>query len=298
MKSQTHPKLLISYSWDSEGHKNWVRAIAERIRFNGVDVKLDQWHVVPGQSLTQFMESEIVNCDFVLIICTPNYFKKSLSREGGVGYEQQIISGHIAAGVAREKFIPLLREGDFEPGDTCAIPPHFSGIFAIDMRSDELVDENIELLLRTIFGQPLHPIPNIGSIPSWGSMDEKNNNIPEVRLATIDLDGWELISGLAQHHRSPESFYIPPEEVRRSLNEGDTVKVMFEIAVPSDSNDQEKTGTFVERMWVLVKGRIGPYYIGELNSFSLTASVGEQNSLLPGDDVVFLPEHVIQIYEI
>lgn len=291
MDSNKIPSALISYSWDSEEHKVWVRGIAQRLRRNGVDVKLDQWHVKPGQSLTQFMEREIVECVHVIIICTPNYYEKSLSRKGGVGYEQQIISGHIASGVPREKFIPVVREGNFEPGNNCSIPPHFSGIFAVDMRNQDSIDGSIELLLRSIFNEPLHAIPEIGERPIWDVQEQ--TNFSELRLPTIDLDGYELRSGLAQHHRTPETFYMPREDERQTLNVGDIVKLIFIIAVTADPEDPDDDGTFGERMWVIVKGRIGPYYIGNLNNMPLTS--GEQDNLTFEDEVIFLPEHVIDI---
>lgn len=290
MSNDKIPSVLVSYSWDSEEHKAWVREISQRLRLNGVDVKLDQWHVQPGQSLTQFMGTEIVKCDHVIIICTPNYYEKSLNRQGGVGYEQQIISGHIAAGVKREKFIPVVRDGEFEPGDGCSIPPHFAGIFAIDMRVADSIEGSIELLLRTIFDEPLHAIPEIGERPQWGEQEE---SFTELRLATIDLDGYELRSGLAQHHRTPETFYMPEEEERQTLAEGDIVKLTFIIEIPADSEDPDDDGTFGERMWVIVTGRTGPYYIGTLNNVPATA--GEQDNLFFEDEVIFLPEHVIDI---
>ena len=291
MSSDEIPSVLVSYSWDSEDHKTWVREISQRLRLNGVDVKLDQWHVQPGQSLTQFMEREIVECDHVIIVCTPNYYEKSLSRKGGVGYEQQIISGHIAAGVNREKFIPVVRDGEFEPGDGCSIPPHFAGIFAIDMRAEDSIEGSIELLLRTIFEEPLHAIPEIGERPKWG--EHKEEGFAELRLATIDLDGYELLSGLAQHHRTPETFYMPTELERQTLEKGDVVKLIFNIEITPDPDDPDDDGTFGERMWVIVTGRVGPYYIGTLNNVPVTA--GEQDNLFLDDEVIFLPEHVIDI---
>tara|TARA_R110002033_G_C3879539_1_gene237922 strand:- start:483 stop:1457 length:975 start_codon:yes stop_codon:yes gene_type:complete len=290
------PNALISYSWDSEEHKTWVREIAQRLRMNGVDVKLDQWHVKPGQSLTQFMEREIVECGHVIIVCTPNYYEKSMKRQGGVGYEQQIISGHIAAGVQREKFIPVVRGGGFEPGADCSIPPHFSGIFAIDMRAEDAIEGSIELLLRTIFNEPLHTIPEIGKRPKWGAQEAAD--FTELRLATLDLDGYELRSGLAQHHRTPETFDMPTEEDRQTLEAGDIVKLIFIIKVPSDPSDPsdpDDDGTFGERMWVIVTGKVGPYYKGTLNNMPVSAS--EQDYLFLDDEVIFLPEHVIDITE-
>ena len=57
---------FISYSWDSEAHKLWVRELATRLRTSGVDITLDQWHLAPGDQLPQFMESAVRDSDFVL----------------------------------------------------------------------------------------------------------------------------------------------------------------------------------------------------------------------------------------
>ncbi|MHC2018041.1 toll/interleukin-1 receptor domain-containing protein [Methylobacterium sp. CM6247] len=82
------PSAFISYSWDDDDHKTWVRELSERLVINGVQVFLDQWHVKLGDSLTEFMERKLSECDFALVICTPNYRSRSQARRGGVGYEQ------------------------------------------------------------------------------------------------------------------------------------------------------------------------------------------------------------------
>ena len=48
-------------------------------------------------------------------------------------------------------------------------------------------------------------------------------------------------------------------------------------------------------MWVIVCGRSGPYYMGELDNKPVFSDV--QEILQAGDRVIFLPEHVIQIKE-
>jgi len=60
---------------------------------SGVETTLDQWHAAPGDSLTQFMETAIRENDFVIVICTPKYKKKADRRDGGVGYEGDIMTG-------------------------------------------------------------------------------------------------------------------------------------------------------------------------------------------------------------
>jgi hypothetical protein len=37
------PTAFISYSWDTEEHKAWVREFAARLRADGIDVTPDQW---------------------------------------------------------------------------------------------------------------------------------------------------------------------------------------------------------------------------------------------------------------
>lgn len=284
------PRVLISYSWDSEDHKDWVRALAERLRLNGIDARLDQWHVVPGQSLTQFMEVEISAADYVLIICTPIYYEKSLNRSGGVGYEQQIITGRIASGVPREKFIPILRLGSFTNEGDQSLPPHFLGTYAVDMRSDE--DLGFEVLIRALFQQPSSPVPEIGNPPRWLTLADSASS-QDVRLAAFDIEGWELESGVAQNHRHPETFEIPDEASRQNLVPGDIVKLAFRVNVGEVDEHTDDEGGFGERMWVNVTGSVGPYFTGTLSNQPITSD--EQDVLRFGSPVVFLPEHVIDI---
>jgi hypothetical protein len=88
---------------------------------------------------------------------------------------------------------------------------------------------------------------------------------------------------------------MPSEKERRALINGDIVKLIFQMAV-SDFEDRTVEPEFSnERMWVIVKGRVGPYYIGTLNNNP--ACSDEQKHLAYEDEVTFLPEHVIDIYE-
>lgn len=295
MNTDTNPpRVFISYSWESEEHKTWVRTLCERLAQNGVEVRLDQWQILPGQSLTQFMEAEVHASDFALIICTKDYCRKSLSRAGGVGYEQQIITGHIVAGMPRERFIPVVRDGEFAPGPECSIPGQYLGVYAVDMRAGADIDKAIEAVLRAVFKQPASARPPVGARPLFLADDAESTDnqepIEEIRLADLDIDGWCLRSGVASHHRWPETFEIPDELERRSLVAGDTVKLQFDISVP---HDEESGDTSSERMWVIVRGKSGPYYVGDLDNHP--ACSDEQDHFHAGHRVVFLPEHVISI---
>jgi len=60
------PKAFISYSWDDETHKAWVKELAKRLRSDGVETILDQWHVIPGDQMPEFMEKAIRENDLFL----------------------------------------------------------------------------------------------------------------------------------------------------------------------------------------------------------------------------------------
>jgi hypothetical protein len=266
------PSVFISYSWDSAAHKKWVRTLAERLIRNGGRVWLDQLNLRPGESLTRFMETKIRSSGHVLVICTPPYAKRSNKRVGGVGYEQQIISGRIAAGISRRKFIPIVRAGEIELGQKCAIPDHFIGIYAVDMRAKRLSTEKFEDLLRAVFNRKKLP-----------RSSRTRSNASLIRLPSLKLDGWHLLSGEESHRRAPKTFWIPPERKRTNLKSGDIAKLIFDIKEPD--------GVFGERMWVEVSGRSGPYYLGDLRNQPLAA----RKNLKWGSAIVFLPEHVIDI---
>jgi len=126
------PKAFISYSWDDEPHKDWVKALAARLRGEDVDVTLDRWAVAPGDQLPRFMETAVRENEFVLIVLTPNYKLKSDGRKGGVGYEGDIMTGEVFAGKDPRKFIPILRSGAWDESS----PSWLGGKYGIDLSGD------------------------------------------------------------------------------------------------------------------------------------------------------------------
>ena len=64
--------------------------LGKLLRKNGVDAYLDKWDLIPGQDATYFMESQIRDSDFVVLVCTPLYAEKSNIPRGGVGYERTL----------------------------------------------------------------------------------------------------------------------------------------------------------------------------------------------------------------
>jgi hypothetical protein len=139
---------FVSYSWDDEDHKKWVRELAARLRGDGITVALDQWELVPGDQLPAFMERSIRNSSYVLVVCTPGYKKRSDERKGGVGYEGDIITGELLTQQNHRKFIPILRAGEWEQ----AAPSWLKGKYHIDLRGEPYSEAHYQDLLTTLLG--------------------------------------------------------------------------------------------------------------------------------------------------
>jgi hypothetical protein len=143
------PSLFISYSWEDLAHKEWVATLAERLRADGVNVRLDQWLLQPGARLPHFMESAIRDSDFVLVVCTPVYKAACDSRTGGVGYEGDVLTSEILTGSNHDKFIPVLRKGNWnEAGPSWAL-----GRWYLDLRGSPYQEAAYQRLLQALFGR-------------------------------------------------------------------------------------------------------------------------------------------------
>lgn len=105
------PRVFISYSHDSEGHKEWVLKLAMDLRHFGVDAILDQWDLRYGEDLPSFMTQGISDAKRVILVCTEDYVVKADEGSGGVGYERLIITAGIFEDTATAKFLPVVRQG-------------------------------------------------------------------------------------------------------------------------------------------------------------------------------------------
>ena len=139
---------FISYSWDSDDHKQWVHDLATRLHGEGITIKLDQWHLVPGDQLPQFMETAVRESDHVLVACTRRYKERSDNRTGGVGYEGDIMSAEVMNTGNQRKFIPILRSGAWNE----AAPSWLAGKYYVDLSANPYSETNFNDLTSTLLG--------------------------------------------------------------------------------------------------------------------------------------------------
>lgn len=183
-----HPTAFISYSWDNDPHKEWVAQLAARLRNDGVDTHLDQWHAIPGDQLPHFMEREIRENQFVIVVCTPNYKRKSDNRAGGVGYEGDIMTAEAFTTGNHRKFIPVLANGPWES----AAPSWLTGKFFVDLSDPSKQAKNYEDLINTIVGnRPQAPPlgkPPPGFRPASPSQPIRQTQTESIRILGVIVD--------------------------------------------------------------------------------------------------------------
>jgi hypothetical protein len=113
-----------------------------------------------------------------------------------------------------------------------------------------------------------------------------------MRLPTISLDFWHLVSGEERHQAAPSTFEIPSLAERSSLTPGQGAKLIFEI----EAEEEDGTvSTSTERMWVIVSRRADDYYIGVLDSEPVTVPNDGEFYLCRGAKIPFQPVHVIAV---
>jgi len=96
------------------------------------------------------METAIGTSDFVLLICTPAYKIRADERVGGVGYEQDLMTAERLVARHYNKFLPVLRKGDWYN----AVPKWITGHLGVDLRGDNYAEDNFQNLVDYLVRSP------------------------------------------------------------------------------------------------------------------------------------------------
>lgn len=196
---QKPPRVFISYSHDSETHRDLVLGLANRLRNDGVESWIDQYvPSFPVQGWLRWMKSEIEQADFVLLVCTPRYLQRfnGEDTEGGrgVNFEGVIISQTLYNHYYRNtKFIPVLPpQGCFEH-----LPLELQAYSAYKL------DTDYQDLYRLLTDQPKVTPPPVGQVVQ---LPEKAN---PAFLPSLSIESAYLQSLLQQSQlRFTDKTYI------------------------------------------------------------------------------------------
>ncbi|MFO0874945.1 MAG: SEFIR domain-containing protein [Phycisphaerales bacterium] len=142
------PRVFISYSHDSEKHKERVREFSDWLRSRGVDAILDRYREHEAKEWNLWAEQEVDSAKFVLVVCTSIYYQRYLQQESagrgeGVTYESIVIRNGIGRG-GRGKFLAVY----FDRADRQHVPKALSTEYSIATEADRI------RLLHVLFNVP------------------------------------------------------------------------------------------------------------------------------------------------
>ncbi len=175
-------------------------ALAQRLRREGVDARLDQFNVFPPEGWSQWMLDQIKDATFVLVIGTAKYverFEKKAPPGTGLGatWEGATITRALyQAGTWNEKFVPVL----FAGGSVQDIPDVLRDATRF---SDVGNDAGYEALYRFLTGQPLIVAEPLGSVRGLASSTGGNPTSAPPKLPALPA--------LPVHHHAAVTQSLP-----------------------------------------------------------------------------------------
>jgi hypothetical protein len=220
-----NPRTFISYAWESDEIKQWVKNLATELRNDGIDAKLDQWEIIPGDQMPHFMEKSVRENDYVLIICTPKYKSKSENRIGGVGYEGDIMTAEVLQKLNHRKFIPILKSGT----NQTAIPSWLSGKYYVDLSNEQHYSNNYSDLTTTLFNKR-ETAPKLG-VPKENS----KTNLKETKIPTIENQ--VKIKG------------ILIDEITEPINDGTAGSALYKIPFELNKTPSQEWRDYFVQAW-------------------------------------------------
>jgi SEFIR domain/Yip1 domain len=125
------PIVFLSYSHDSDAHRERVLALSERLRADGFETRLDRYiNGTPAEGWPRWMLNQLDAANFVLVVCTETYYRRFRGHEEpgkghGVDWEGALITNELYEARSRMvRFVPVT----FAEQDAAFIPEPLQGV--------------------------------------------------------------------------------------------------------------------------------------------------------------------------
>lgn len=167
------PKVFISYSHDSQEHKDRALALADRLREDGIDCTIDQYEESPAEGWQRWMLNQVEVSDFVLVVCTEQYDRRFRGREEvgkgkGVTWEGGVIIQELYdAQGQNSKFIPITLTS--EDANFISGPLRSATNYRLNTA------DGYELLYRSLTNQPRTRKPELGKLRTLAPRERKQS---------------------------------------------------------------------------------------------------------------------------
>ncbi len=165
------PKVFISYSHDSQEHREQVLSLADRLRDDGIDVNIDQYENPPAKGWQRWMLDEVEAAEHILVVCTEVYNRRFRGQEEtgkgkGVTWEGGVIIQELYDAQGKNsKFIPVT----FTAEDSEFIPSPLRSATFYRLGTPD----GYELLYCRLTNQPRTQKPVLGKLRALPQRERK-----------------------------------------------------------------------------------------------------------------------------
>ncbi len=200
MTDQSPLRVFISYSHDSDEHRERVLQLSERLRADGIETILDRYveRGSPPEGWPRWMLNGLDKATHVLCVCTEMYYRRFRGREvpgkgKGVDWEGALMTQSLYdARSVSTKFVPVL----FAPTDEPCVPEPLRGQTFYVVDSDANYDALYDALLNQSgvepgpVGTPKRKPRATGQPLSFTSAAEAKDSTSDVtrKIARTQLD--------------------------------------------------------------------------------------------------------------
>lgn len=185
--SQKAPKVFISHA--TADKDRFVLPFATRLRSKGVDAWVDQWEMLPGDSLVnKIFDEGLKNCETFVVVLSKNSIEKAWVRE-------ELNAAMIKKIEEGRKLIPIRLDG-------CEIPECLKHTLWQDIHDLDNYDQSFERVLNSILG--VYDKPPLGDRPAYARPG------PETVPGVAPIDG--LVFAQACRLAIANDLYIIPTE--------------------------------------------------------------------------------------
>jgi hypothetical protein len=147
-------RVFISHTSKTDEAVEWVKSLALYLIEQGVQARLDKFHLRRGMDLQQWMCNELAMARKVIVVCDEAYKQKADGRLGGVGWETMIIQGDISSlPTDSTKYQVVVRASELDKG----LPMYLKTRYAFHTPGPVQDQEFKEELVKELLDLPLEP---------------------------------------------------------------------------------------------------------------------------------------------
>ena len=157
-------RVFISYAREDAPYREWVKKLARRLIREGIDVRLDDWHLEPGLTIAEFMNREVRSANKILMLCSPKYRQKIHAMENrqkitGSGWESMLVASSLFGGsLPYDRLVVALARGAWK----MSAPSFVEGLPYVDLNNGKPTKEAFGELSTRLWGT-MPRAPKLGS---------------------------------------------------------------------------------------------------------------------------------------